>query len=124
MGGCSLTYGIARGLVTEHKEKMQQLLEWQVAHFGDHFSKCLSAVYVYRELNSSVRKKVRNLRAETLGRIAFYALDNLISVHSRRWIDGNGISSGRELLREIAVTAIVAEMTRIFNDSLNKSTQK
>lgn len=114
MGDRSLVYGVARDLAKEHMEKMNGLLEWQKVHCDVRQSEYLEATYVYRDLNVAIRRKVRKMKAETLGQIAFYAPDNLVKVRGQSLLFENDIS-GRELLREIVIAAIAGEMTRIFN---------
>jgi len=115
MGGRSLIHRIGLEVVEANSQKiaeaiLKQKLEWP------EMGGC-NPQYLYPEVRATVNQKIHKLRPETLGRIADQSR-NLYSVHCGTWLDKHG--TGRELLREICITGIVAEMTHIISERMTQ----
>lgn len=116
MGDRSLIHSIAVQLVTNCSNEIlsamiKQKFSWP-ENTGQSTTSC-NPQYLYTEVRAAVNQKIHKLRPETLGQIADQAT-NLYNVHCGAWLDING--TGRELLREIAITGIVSEMASIISE--------
>ena len=118
-------------------------ITWRDAQLFYESSHGLSAQVLYDHCSMVVRGEMRKMRPETLGKISVRGLSkddprterqprrsgvtdqgrtSLYSVHCGSYLDK--YSSGRNILIELAVTAIVAEMTDQLREKMHRDASR
>lgn len=114
-------------------------ITWRDARrFGESFS----AQTLYAQRERDVRREVREMRPDTLGKIAVHGLSkhdprterqpkpsgvtdegrtSLYAVHCGSYL--SKYDSGRDILIDLAVTAIIAEMTDVLRGRMNREAE-
>ena len=96
-------------------------ITWEDAHDSSWVGDKFHAQHLYERKQQLVRQKIEQMRPETLGRLAVQGKahgdgstpkTSLYSVHCGSYL--GKYRSGRELLVELATTALIAEMTDLL----------